>query len=59
MTKLEEIKRKILDKIEQRPYYTKDERNAYLLGYLHALIHNYEISCEEFTDLLEELKKYE
>lgn len=54
MTK-EEIERKILEKLEQRNYYTKDQKNAYILGYLHACIHNHEISCDEFTDLLEEL----
>lgn len=56
MTKLEEIKEKILERLERKNFDLKSEKNAYLFGYLNALLDTYEINHEEHFDLLEELR---
>ena len=55
MTKLEKIKERILGRIANREFYSKDEKRAYLYGYLHALKDTYEINSDEYFDLWEEL----
>lgn len=56
MNKLEEIKAKILERIENRDFELKTEQNAYLVGYLNALLDIYEINSDEYFELLEEMK---
>ena len=56
MTKLEEIKEKILERLSRHPDYTKYEKNSYLIGYLNALLDTYEIDGDEHFELLEDLR---
>ena len=56
MTKLEETKAKIIERIKNHDFVLKSEQNAYLSGYLNALLDTYEINHEEYFDLLEELR---
>lgn len=56
MTKLEEIKERILERMANRELYSKAEKSAYLYGYLHSLKDTYEINSDEYFELLEELR---
>lgn len=56
MTKLEEVKERILERLSHHPDYTKYEKNSYLIGYLNALLDMFEINSDEHFELLEEMR---
>lgn len=55
MTKTE-IKIRIHAYLESHQYLTKDEKNAYICGYLNALYDAVEIDSDKHFELLEELR---
>ena len=56
MTKLEEIKTIIIERLKRKDFDFQSEINFYIIGYLNALLDTHEINSEEYYDLLEALR---
>ena len=54
MTKLEEIKTRITERLKRKNFDFQSEIHFYIIGYLNALLDTHEIDSDEYTELFEE-----
>lgn len=54
MSKLEEIKERISERLKRKKFDFQSEMNFYIIGYLNALLDTHEIDNVEYTELFED-----